>query len=170
MLVNQVNPGSPAEQAGLKVGDVLSHIDGAPLTEGGQYRTRAALARPGSTVTLGVLRDGKRLELPVKVARLDEEAQQSAEASKAVGVTVRALTRDEAKRLGIAGAVLVTAVEPGSLAAMAGIGPGTLILEANRKAVSTPGEFAAALGENEGSASLRLYDNGRSRTITLRWR
>ncbi len=104
------------------------------------------------------------------MARLDEEALQGAEAAKAVGVAVRALTRDEAKRLGIAGAVLVTAVEPGSLAAMAGIGPGTLVLEANRKAVSTPGEFAAALGESEGSALLRLYDNGRSRSITLRWR
>jgi len=170
VLVNQVNPGSPAEQAGVKVGDVLSHFDGVPLSEGGQYRNRAAQARPGSTVTLGVLRDGRRLELPVKVARLDEEALQGAEAAKAVGVAVRALTRDEAKRLGIAGAVLVTAVEPGSLAAMAGIGPGTLVLEANRKAVSTPGEFAAALGESEGSALLRLYDNGRSRSITLRWR
>jgi serine protease Do len=170
VLVNQVNPGSPAEQAGAKVGDVLSHFDGAPLTDGGQYRNRSALAKPGSTVTLGVLREGKRLELPVMVARLDEGTQQSSQAVKAVGVTVRALTHDEVKRLGIAGAVMVTAVEPGSLAALAGIGPGTLILEANRAVVSTPGEFAAALGENEGSVVLRLYDNGRSRAITLRWR
>ena len=76
----------------------------------------------------------------------------------------------EARRLGIAGAVQVSRVEPGSLAALAGIGPGTLILETNRKAVTTPAEFAAALGESEGSALLTLYDNGRARSVTLRWR
>jgi serine protease Do len=170
VVVNQVNPGSPAEQAGLKAGDVLTHFDGAPLTEGGQYRNRAALARPGSSVNLALLRDGKHLELSVTVARLDEDALQGAEAAKAVGVAVRALHKDEAKRLGLNGGLLVTVVEPGSLAAMAGIAPGTLILEANHKPVGTPGEFAAALGENQGNVVLRLHDNGRSRYVTLRWR
>jgi serine protease Do len=169
VVVNQVNAGSPAEQAGLKAGDVLTHFDGVTLNDGGQYRNRAALARPGSTVVLGLLRDGRRLELPVRVARLDEGATQDTDTARVVGIAVRSLTRDEAKRLGIA-AVLVTTVEPGSLAAMAGITPGVMIMEANRKPVATPGEFAAALGESEGSALLRLYENGHSRYITLRWR
>ncbi len=170
VLINQVNPGSPAEQAGVKPGDVLSQFDGVALGDGGQYRNRAALAKPGSTVTLSILRDGKRLDLPVRVTRLDEAAEQGAEALRAVGVAVRALTRDEARRLGIAGALRVNAVEPGSLAALAGVGPGTIILEANRKAVTTPAEFTAALGESEGSVMLTLYDNGRARSVTLRWR
>ncbi len=170
VLVNRVNAGSPAEQAGIKAGDVLVSLDGEPLTDGGQYRNRAAQARPGTTVAIGLIRDGRRLEVPVKVGRLDEESLQGAEAAKALGVAVRSLTTDEMRRGRLSKAVLVTAVEPGSLAAMAGIVPGTLILEVNRKPVGSPGEFAAALGEGGGEVVLRLADNGRVRQITLRWR
>jgi len=169
VLVNRVNAGSPAEQAGIKAGDVLVSLDGEPLTDGGQYRNRAAQAKPGATVGIGLIRDGRRLELPVKVGRLDEDSLQGAEAAKALGVAVRGLTADEARRTRVAKAVLVTAVEPGSLAAMAGIGPGTLILEVNRKPVGSPAELAAALGDG-GEVVLRLADNGRVRQVTLRWR
>jgi serine protease Do len=170
VLVNQVNAGSPAERAGLRVGDVLTSFDAQALGDGGHYRNLAALAKPGTQVVLGVLRDGKRMEIPVKVARLDEEALQSAQAAKAIGVAVRALSHDELRQTRLAAAVLVTSVEPGSLAAMAGMGPGTLILEANRKPVASPAEFNTALGESSGSVLLRVADNGRSRYLTLRWR
>ena len=170
VLVNRVNAGSPAEQAGIKAGDVLVSLDGEPLTDGGQYRNRAAQAKPSATVGIGLIRDGRRLELPVKVGRLDEDSLQGAEAAKALGVAVRGLTADEARRTRVAKAVLVTAVEPGSVAAMAGIGPGTLILEVNRKPVGSPAELAAALGDAGGEVALRLADNGRVRQVTLRWR
>ena len=170
VLVNQVNENSPAQRAGIRPGDVLVSLDGVPLLDGGQYRIRAAQARPGSTLSVGLIRDGRRLDLPVKVARLDEEALQGAEAVRHVGVAVRALSADEARKLKLTKAVVVSAVDPGSLAARAGIQPGTLILEANRKPVASPAEFAAALGETPGSVVLRILDNGGSRQITLRWR
>ena len=110
------------------------------------------------------------MEVPVRVARLDEEAVQSTEAARVLGVTVRALSGEEARQMRVAKAVLVTAVEAGSLAERAGIGRGTLILEANRKPVGSATEFAAALGENAGSVLLRILDNGVSRYLTLRWR
>lgn len=170
VLVNRVNPGSPAERAGLKAGDVLVSLDGQALADGGQYRNRAALAKPGGTVVMGLVRDGRRLELPVRVGRLDEEDLKGAEAAKVIGVAVRGLNPEEARRARLAKALLVTAVGPGSLAAMAGIGPGTLILEANHKPVGSPAEFTAALGESEGGVVLRIADNGRARQVTLRWR
>jgi serine protease Do len=170
VLVNQVNENSPAERAGIRPGDVLVSLDGAPLHDGGQYRNRAAQAKPGSTIVVGLLREGRRLDVPVKVARLDEEALQGAETARMVGVAVRGVTPEEARRYRVAKAVLVLSAEPGSLAAMAGIGPGTLILEANRKPVGSPGEFAAALGEANGGVLLRILDNGGSRYVTLRWR
>jgi serine protease Do len=61
-------------------------------------------------------------------------------------------------------------VEPGSLAALAGIGPGTLILEVNGKPVGSTTAFAAALADAQGSVLLRIADNGVSRFVTLRWR
>jgi serine protease Do len=170
VLVNQVNENSPAERAGIRPGDVLVSLDGAPLTDGGQYRNRAAQAKPGSTIAVGLIRDGRRLDVPVKIARLDEESMQGAEAAKALGVAVRGINAEEARRFKVAKAVLVLSAEPGSLSAMAGIGPGTLILEANRKPVGNPAEFAAALGEANGSVLLRILDNGNSRYVTLRWR
>ena len=160
----------PADRAGIRPGDVLVSLDGAPLHDGGQYRNRAAQAKPGSTIVVGLFREGRRLDVPVKVARLDEEALQGAETARMVGVAVRGVSPEEARRHRVAKAVLVVAAEPGSLAAMAGIGPGTLILEANRKPVGSPGEFAAALGEADGSVLLRILENGGSRYVTLRWR
>jgi serine protease Do len=171
-LVNEVQAGSPAEAAGLRPGDVLTHFDGTPLADGGQYRNRAALARPGSTVTLGLIREGKPQQIAVQVRLLDEEALQRAEAAAALGIAVRSPTADELRRLRVAKAVVVNGVAPRSVAALAGIRAGTVIFEVNRKPVGTPDEFAAALAESaeSGAALLRLGDNGRSRQLTLRWR
>jgi serine protease Do len=171
-LVNEVQAGSPAEQAGLRAGDVLTHFDGSPLADGGQYRNRAAMAKPGSSVTLGLIRDGKPLQIAVKVRLLDEAAVQRAEAAAALGIAVRGLTPDETRRVRVAKAVVVTGVAPRSVAALAGIRPGTLIVEVNRRPVGNPEEFAAALAESAdtGAALLRIADNGRSRQVNLRWR
>jgi serine protease Do len=170
VLVNQVNENSPAEQAGLKPGDVLVSLDGAALNDGGQYRNRAALAQPGATVIVGVLRDGKRLDLPVRVGKLNEEAIQSAEAAKSVGLAVRAPSSDEARKLKDVKAVVVTGVAPSSLAERVGLRPGAVILEVNRKPVGSPGEFAAALGESAGVAQFKVFQDGQLRQITLRWK
>jgi serine protease Do len=170
VLVNEVGPGSPAERAGLRAGDVLVSFDGTPLADGGQYRNRAAMARPGSTVVLGVIRDGRRLDIPVRVGQLDEAALDGAKTAQALGITVRALSPEEGRRARVEKAVVVTAVERASLAAMAGIAPGSLILEVNRKPVGSPAEFATALAGAGNSAVLRLQENGRSRFVTLRWR
>ncbi|MCU0810785.1 MAG: DegQ family serine endoprotease [Thiobacillaceae bacterium] len=171
-LVNEVQAGSPAEQAGLRAGDVLTHFDGIPLADGGQYRNRAAMAKPGSSVTLGLVRDGKPLQIAVQVRLLDEDAVQRAEAAAALGMAVRGLTPDETRRAGVAKAVVVTGVAPRSVAAQAGIRTGTLILEVNRRPVGSAEEYAAALVEKgeAGSALLRIADNGRSRQVNLRWR
>ncbi len=170
VLVNQVNPSSPAERAGLRPGDVLLSFDGAPLNDGGHYRNQAALAKPGSSVVLGVLRYGRHLSLPVRVGQLDDGKQARPEMVRNIGLTVRALTSEESRRLRNLQAVAVTAVERGSLAGLAGIQPGVAILEVNRKPVTTPEEFNAALAESSGVALFRLLENGASRYITLRWR
>jgi serine protease Do len=170
VLVNQVNPDSPAQRAGIQPGDVLVSFNAVPLNDGGHYRNQAALAKPGSRVTLGVLREGRSLALSVEVGLLDELASQRAEAAQSVGLVVRALTADESRRLRNLRAVVVVSVDRGSLAAMAGMQPGAVILEANRKPVSNQAEFLAALSDSEGSVLLRLLDNGSSRFMTLRWR
>jgi len=170
VLVSRVNPGSPAERAGIRAGDVLLSMDGAPLRDGGHYRNRAALAKPGSQVGIGLLREGRRMEIPVTVARLQEDDPPGAVSAARLGLAVRAASAEELRRLGVARAVVVVSVEPGSLAAMAGIAPGAAILEANRRAVGSPAEFATVVGEAEDGVLLRLFEQGRSRQVSLRWR
>ncbi|MEW5788516.1 MAG: Do family serine endopeptidase [Pseudomonadota bacterium] len=168
VLVNQVNEDSPAEEAGLKAGDVLVSLDGNPLDDGGQYRNRAALARPGSKVVLGLLRNGKRLDLPVLVGTLDEDGPERV--TRLLGVVLRGLEPSEAQRLGVGRGLLVTAVEAGALGERAGLVPGSVLLEANRQPLSTPRDLARILNDAEGAVVLRIADNGRSRYVTLRWR
>jgi serine protease Do len=175
VLVAQVAEGSPAARAGLKPGDVLQSFDGMPLEDGGQYRNRAALARPGSTVSLGIVRDGRKLTLQATVGRLDEqEAALQAANAEALGVTVRGLNAEQAARLRLkpGSGVIVSAVEPGSLAALAGVHPGTVILEVNREPVASAAEFARALEKEtvDGRVLLRISENGQSRYLMLSWR
>ncbi len=110
------------------------------------------------------------MEIPVTVARLEEDDPRGAESATRLGLAVRAASAEELRRLGVARAVVVTSVEPGSLAALASIAPGTVILEANRRAVGNPAEFAAVVGEAEDGVLLRLFEKGRSRQVSLRWR
>jgi hypothetical protein len=100
------------------------------------------------------------------------QAQLLAEAAAALGIAVRGLTPDEMRRVRVAKAVVVSGVAPRSVAALAGIARGTLILEVNHRPVGNPEEFAAALVESAdtGAALLRIADNGRSRQLNLRWR
>jgi serine protease Do len=170
VLVSQVNPDSPAEGAGLRVGDLITSFDGVQLTDGGHFRNRAALAVPGASVTLGLVRDGRRLDVPVRVGRLNEEGLQGPQAAQALGVSVRGLSPREARRLGLSKVVVVIAVEPQSVADLAGISPGTLVLEVNGRTVGSPAEFAAALAEGRDGVALRILDGGPSRSLSLRWR
>ncbi len=174
VLVAEVADVSPAGRAGLRPGDLLLSFDGAPLTDGGQYRNRAAMARPGSTVTLGILRDGRRHDLAVKVGRLDEQEQGPPGAPSAanLGLTVRTPTPAQLvrPRLKPGQGVVVAAVARSSIAALAGIRPGAVIREANRKPVGSAEEFARALEQSDGRLLLLISENGRTRSLTLSWR
>jgi serine protease Do len=119
-------------------------------------------------VLLGLIRDGRRLELPVQVGTLDEDDPE--QVTRLLGVVLRGLEPAEARRAGISQGLLVTAVEPGSLGERAGLVPGSLILEANRQPLGSTRELARILADADGSVLLRIADNGRSRYVTLRWR
>jgi len=173
VLVNEVAEDSPASRAGLRPGDVLLGFDGSPLADGGQYRNRAAMALPGSTVRLEVMREGRRIEIPVKVGRLDE-LELSAQTVARLGLSVRALLPEERRRLGLpAGTgVRVTAVEASTLAALAGLRPGAVILDLNQQAVGDPDAFARRIEESrdEGRIVMRVLENDRIRLVRLNWR
>ncbi|MEW9625803.1 Do family serine endopeptidase [Rhodanobacter geophilus] len=127
VVVTGVNAGSPAEQAGLQPGDVLTTIDGKPLRDVDELRNTEGLMPVGSTVKLGVLHDGKAREVsavlrPEKIASLDGASLDP----RLAGVTFSELGQGERSQ-GMYG-VAVSAVQPNSRAAAAGLGEGDVVI------------------------------------------
>jgi serine protease Do len=155
VTVSNVISGSPADQAGLKIGDTITAVDGKDLKSGDELVADIASRKPGSKAKLDFVRNGKKQETTVTIAdrsklfaaRLgDEDENQGEEEPKAskFGVTVRGITGDLADRLGIAAGkgVVVQDVKPGSFAEDLGLNRGDVVLEVNKQPVNTPDDFA----------------------------
>ena len=161
VTVSAVTAGSPAEQAGIKVGDTIVSVDGKPVKNGDELVSDIASRKPGSKVPLGFVRNGKKQEATVTVAdraklfaaRLgddDEGAEEAAPKESKLGLTVRAVTSDMADRLDIPAGkgVIVQDVKPSSFADDVGVTRGDVILEINKQPVNSEEDFdrvAAAL-------------------------
>jgi S1-C subfamily serine protease len=76
-LVNQVEPGSPAERAGLKQGDVITEVQGRRVTDGNELRNAISNTAPGTSVALKVVRDGRTSDLSAKLDELKASADEA---------------------------------------------------------------------------------------------
>ncbi|HUO13582.1 MAG TPA: Do family serine endopeptidase [Verrucomicrobiae bacterium] len=154
VTISSVVPGSPADQAGLKVGDTITTVDGQKVTKGSELVSDIASRKPGSKVTLGFVRNGKPQDATVIVAdraklfaaRLgDDQENDEANAPKQsrMGVTVRAVTPEMADRLDIPSGkgVIVQDVKPGSFAEDIDLARGDIILEINKQPVNSEEDF-----------------------------
>ena len=155
VTVASVVAGSPADQAGLKVGDTITTVDGKKVTKGTELVSEIASRKPGMKVTLGFLRNGKQQETTVTIAdraklfaaRLNEDDSGNDESTpkqSKFGVTVRKLTAEMADRLDMPAGkgVIVQDVKPGSFAEDINLGRGDVILEVNKQPVNNEEDFA----------------------------
>jgi serine protease Do len=154
ITVSTVVAGSPADQAGLKVGDTITAVDGKKITKGNDLVSDIASRKPGSKVTLAFIRNGKPQEATVTVAdraklfaaRLGEEQENEDENTpkqSKFGLTVRKVTPEMADRLDMptGKGVIVQDVKPGSFAEDVNLGRGDIILEVNKQPVNSDEEF-----------------------------
>src|ERR1700675_4482498 len=155
VTVSSVVAGSPADQAGLKVGDTITSVDGKKVSKGSELVADIASRKPGSKVNLSFLRNGKTQETSVTIAdraklfaaRLGDEQEnddESAPKQSKFGVTVRKVTPEMADRLDMASGkgVIVQDVKPGSFAEDVNLGRGDVILEVNKQPVNGEDDFA----------------------------
>jgi serine protease Do len=163
-FVGEVTPGGPADRAGLQPEDIVLTVDGEPVTSSTELTRQVAATRSGTTLRLGVLREGRRLNIDVRAGlRPPEDVVRGGAGSQGQeepvvpegavgqvveGMTVAPLTPALRTRYSLPAdqqGVVVTAVTPRSRAARLQVPPGLVILRANNRAVSTPAELKAAI-------------------------
>jgi Do/DeqQ family serine protease len=153
-LVSSVQEDSPADDAGVERGDVITAIDGNAVKSSNELRNRIASTKPGARVTLTVRRDGseKKLaatldELPASAGGDEEGAGEPRGEGGALGLRVEPLPRDRARVLGLKDGqgLIVSAVQPNSPASEAGIRPGDVIEEAGGDIVGGVSELKDAI-------------------------
>jgi|HubBroStandDraft_3_1064219.scaffolds.fasta_scaffold28464_2 serine protease Do len=175
VAIAQVQPASPAERAGLKVGDVISSINGNQIEDVNEFRLQVAGFAPGTTINLKIERNGQPVEQSVKLGEFDLEAEANGrtqgdlpsggEKGALKGVTVQGLTADVRRELqlpeGTTG-VVITDVDEDSAASQAGLHQGDVIVQVNRHPVNTVEEFNKAVSAGASKDStLLLVRSGR---------
>jgi len=161
ILISQVTKDSPAEKSGLKQGDVILEFGDRPVKDVGAFRNRVSLKASGSKEKVTILRGGKRHILTVTIGKLPDDGlvtDITSHTMAELGLTVQTLTQSLADQLGYQGekGVVVTKVSPGTVAQFAGLKPGTLIQEINRKQVQNIDEFKQILIQNEKKEPILL--------------
>ncbi|NMC21769.1 MAG: PDZ domain-containing protein [Thermogutta sp.] len=171
VVVTEVFPDTPAEEAGLKSGDVILSFDGTTVSSPNELQGLVEESALDQHHTLEVIRDGKAMTLEVVVREQPEDyglarsrggragprSHDSADFDK-LGISAQDLTPELAESLGVPAeeGAAITHVEPGSPADLAGLEPGMVIVEANRKPVADVDDLRKAIQEQPLSKGLLL--------------
>jgi len=165
VIVGSVVPNGPAAKAGLQPQDAIVSIDGTPIKDGDGLVAIISEKRPGSTVKLGYLRNGKQETATVGIADRaklfadlgnapdDSSTPEESDAGQSkLGIVVQPTTAATGKKLGITGGVTVTSVRPGSFADEIGLPQGFVITEINRHPVTDQASYSSIIsGLKSGS-------------------
>jgi serine protease Do len=158
VLVQQVQPNGPADKAGLKPGDIITTLDGRQIKDGDDLVNEIASRRPGSSIRLGYLRDGKTADATVTIgdrdkvfADLGQQQSQNqpdthSEPGDKLGIQVRDASPQTASKLHTPG-VVIQSVRSGSFADLQGLEPGLLITRINKQPTGTKDQFDAVVSK-----------------------
>jgi Do/DeqQ family serine protease len=180
VIVSGVTPGSAADRAGVKRGDVIESFNGQRIHDMNSLRNRVAEAGPGTTADLVITRDGVEKHLSAKLDELNGERSarrgdndNRGDADRtALGVSVEPLTPELAARVGAPKdlhGLVIEDVDPDGRAADAGLRAGDVIQEVNRQPVKSVEELRAAVGRSSGRPTLLLINRqGNDIFVTVR--
>jgi serine protease Do len=155
----------------LKQGDVIVKFNGEPIDAIVPFRNKIAMTAPGTILELTIIREGKEKVFPVTIEKMpstERVASSRPEGVDKLGLTVVTLTKEMADQYGYQGerGVMVTQVDPGSIAARAGIRPGILVQEVNRKPIRDTNEFKQAVA-GKATVLLLVKDKRGSQFVAL---
>ena len=164
-IVAQVTPDSPASRGGLRTGDVITEINGQKVRNGSDLQVEVSEMTPGTKASLGIVRDGKPVKLDLTVGQFqgknEEASNESDDSSNSgrLGLAVADLTPEARQQANVPDhvhGVVVQNVRPASPAEEAGIQPGDVIVELNRKPLESASQFANEVHQNRDGKDLLL--------------
>ena len=159
VLVQQIQPGGPAEKGGIKVGDIITTIDGRAIKDGDDLVNEITSRHPGSSIRLGYVRDGKPGDATVTIGDLDkvfaEQGNEQAETGSEdkgdageakLGLVVHEASPATTAKLHMPG-VVVQSVRPGSFADLQGLERGLVIIRINKQPTGTKDQYDAVVAK-----------------------
>lgn len=162
-VVGDVQPDTPAEKVGLRSGDIINELNGKPIPNATELRFRVAETKPGTTVKLGVFRDGKTIVLTPTIAPMDDQRTASAARDEKpvgdkLGAEIVTLTPPLAARMGMPAikGVIVTGLDPLGGAVKSGLQVGDVIVAVVNTPVKTVSEFEHALAGYPNARGVRI--------------
>ena len=176
VVVNDVRPGTPAENAGLQAGDVIRELDGRPISGGMELAGLIERVKPGSAVPMKIQRNGEAMTVTVTFESMPENyyagggsspqtdnpnknsLRSPKETVDRLGLEVRPLTEEAAAEFGVEedAGVLIADVERGTPSSRAGLRAGDVIVMVNGKNTLTLDSFREAIKEAEGRDQVML--------------
>jgi serine protease Do len=170
-LIASVSPNSPASRAGLKHGDVVTAVNGQPVETGSDLQVAVSEVAPGTKIQLDVNRNGHTEKVNLTVGEYHKDAEVAAAATgdesghARLGIAISDLTPDVRQQLNLGSdvqGVAVAQVQPGSPAEDAGLTGGDVILEVNRKPVTSADQFRNEVKQLPAGKDmlLRVWANG----------
>ncbi len=183
-IVAQITPDSPAARAGLQQGDVLRELNGARLLNGQALQVAVSETQPGTSISVGILRDGKPQTVKLTVGQYAAKGTQVADSDSPdgnsagkpgkLGLAVANLDQDTRSQLQLPGTVhgvVVEQVRPDSPADNAGLQQGDVILEVNRHPVTSADNFVSSVrgtSPSDQDLLLLVWSHGNASYRTLR--
>lgn len=163
-LVSSVEPGGPADKAGLRVGDVVQRLGDRPVLDSGDLPALVGQALPGERTQLGIWRQGKAVELGVQLGDANDKVATVAQADPVagkgrLGLALRPLSPGEQHSIGISGGLLVERVQQGP-AALAGLQRGDVVLAINGARVQDIAQLQSAVAHAKNSIALLIQRDG----------
>jgi len=177
-IVSQVTPDSPASSGGLKTGDVIAQLNGQKIVNGSALQVAVSEMAPGTKITLGILRDGKLETLNLTVGQFHsntevaENGGEDGQPNGKIGIEIGNLTAEARQQFNVpeqVHGVVVQNVRSGSPADDAGLQPGDVILEVNRKPAESASQFASAVHQDKDGKELLMlvWSKGNSSYRTI---
>jgi Do/DeqQ family serine protease len=173
-LIDAVTPGSPAQKAGLKQGDVVISVDGKEVFDADALRFRVAILQIGGTANLGILRNKTEIVLPVKlIAPPETPARQTTEIegkSPFAGSVVANINPAMAEEMGIndgTSGIIIAKIKRGGVAMRVGLRPGDILLKLNGQAVPEVKDLLPQLKSDSRSWRITVKRDKRVLTISV---